>query len=144
MPAWLALIDPISRIIDKIIPDKEAAARAKLELMREDNQAVLQEMQMVLQADQMQADINKIEAGSDRLFVSGWRPFIGWICGVAFGYHFVLQPLTAFVLAACGVKFDLPVFDMEELSTVLMGMLGLGSLRTWEKVRYANNINAKG
>lgn len=138
MPAWLALIDPIGKLIDKLIPDPQAAAQAKLDLMKEENQQALQEMQLALQADTNQTEINKVEAAHDNLFVAGWRPFIGWVCGVAFAYHFILQPLIAFILAARGVTFDLPDFDMSELSTVLMGMLGLGGLRTIEKVKNVN------
>jgi len=134
-PFLMALIDPISRIIDKIIPDPEAAAKAKLELLKADNAQYLEELQIALQADQMQADINKVEAGSESVFVSGWRPFVGWVCGFALAYHFVLQPLLAFFLSSIGHPVVLPVFDMGELVTILLGMLGLGSLRTVEKTQ---------
>ncbi len=139
-PLLLALIDPISRIIDKIIPDPEAAARAKIEMLKTENQQMLQELQLALQADQMQADINQTEAASENVFVSGWRPFIGWICGCAFAYHYVLQPFFAFFLASVGHPVSLPDFEMGELTTVLLGMLGLGSLRTVEKVKFGGNL----
>ncbi len=103
--------------------------------MKSERAADLEELQLALSADQMQADINKEEATSSNLFVSGWRPFIGWVCGVAFAYHFILQPLLAFIIANSGQKVELPVFDMQTLTTVLMGMLGLGGLRTLEKIR---------
>lgn len=135
MPVWLELIGPISKLLDKLIPDPEARDKAKLELMKEENSQYLQELQLAAQGDANQAEINKVEAASSSLFVSGWRPFMGWVCGMAFAYHFVLQPLLAFILANTGHKVDLPVFDMGTLSTVLMGMLGLGGLRTIEKVR---------
>lgn len=134
MLPWTLLIDPISRLLDKLIPDPEARAKAQLELMKEERQADLEELKLAVQADQMQADINKIEAASEDRFVSGWRPFIGWVCGVAFAYHFVLQPFLAFGLSAAGKTVTLPVFDMDALATVLMGMLGLGGLRTVEKI----------
>ena len=68
------------------------------------------------------------------MFKGGWRPCIGWICGVAFGYHFVLQPVIIFVVALIGMEIpDLPEFDMGTLLTVLGGMLGIGGLRTYEK-----------
>jgi hypothetical protein len=68
------------------------------------------------------------------VFKGGWRPFIGWVCGSAFAYHFVLQPVIVFVVLAVGVDLPpLPEFDMTSLMTVLMGMLGLGGLRTYEK-----------
>jgi len=70
------------------------------------------------------------------LFKGGWRPAVGWICAIAFGYHFVLQPLLVFVLTASGVDLpDLPEFDMSTLLTVLGGMLGIGGLRSYEKTK---------
>lgn len=135
MPVWLSLIPAISQLLDRIIPDPDARARAKLALTQAENAQALQEMQLVLQADQSQMQIDTTEAGSKSVFVSGWRPFIGWVCGVAFAYHFVAQPLLAFIIANAGGNVKLPVFNMQELTTVLMGMLGLGGLRTIEKIR---------
>ena len=81
-----------------------------------------------------QIEVNKAEAQSPSVFKGGWRPFIGWICGTAFLYHFVLQPLLIFAIAASGADIpELPEFDMASLMTVLGGMLGLGALRTYEK-----------
>lgn len=134
MPAWTLLIDPISRLLDKLIPDPEARARAELELRRAGREADLEELRLALSADQQQTAINQQEAAHADLFVSGWRPFIGWVCGMAFAYHFVLQPLLAFLLANTGQEVRLPVFDIDALSTVLFGMLGLGGLRTLEKI----------
>ena len=80
---------------------------------------------------ELQAEINKVEAQNRSMFVSGWRPFIGWICGLAFGFHYIVMPL---LLAYTDIK---PVeFDTNSLFTVLMGMLGLGGLRTYEKLKY--------
>ncbi len=131
----LALVPAISALLDKLIPDPVAREKAKLELLKTERENDLKELQLALSADQMQADINKIEAASANLFVAGWRPFIGWVCGVAFAYHFVLQPLLAFAILNAGGEVKLPAFDMDALSTVLMGMLGLGGLRTIEKIR---------
>lgn len=135
MPTWTLLIDPLSKLIDRLIPDPQAAASAKLELAKEKNSVFLQEFQSAIQADQAQAQVNQVEAGSREIFVAGWRPFIGWVCGVAFSYHFILQPLLLFILSAAGRNVSLPVFDINELSPVLMGMLGLGGLRTIEKIQ---------
>lgn len=135
MAAWFALIPAISDLLDKIIPDPAEREKAKLELIKTERALDLEEFRMALSADQMQADINKEEASNPSLFVSGWRPFIGWVCGVAFAYHFIIQPVIAFAIANNGGKVELPVFDMQTLSTVLMGMLGLGGLRTIEKIK---------
>lgn len=135
MAAWLALIPAISNLLDKIIPDPEAREKAKIELLKADRELDIEELRLALSADQMQADVNKQEAENPNLFVAGWRPFIGWVCGVAFAYHFIVQPLLAFAIANSGGSVQLPNFDMQTLSTVLMGMLGLGGLRTLEKLK---------
>ena len=111
------IIDKVAGHVDKFTLDKEE----KAQLIQEINKA--------------QIEVNKVEAGSSSLFVSGWRPFVGWTCGVALCYHFVLQPFLMFVLSSTGNPMELPVFHMETLTTVLMGMLGLGGLRTYEKVK---------
>jgi hypothetical protein len=135
MPVWLELVPAISGLLDKIIPDPESREKAKLELLKIQRENDLEEFRLALSADQMQADINKTEAASGDIFIAGWRPFIGWVWGVAFAYHFIAQPLLAFAIANAGGEVKLPVFDMDALSTVLMGMLGLGGLRTIEKIR---------
>ncbi len=135
MTAWPLLIDPISRLLDKIIPDPEARAKAQLELLRSEREFNLKELELALTSDSAQSAVNQEEAKNASLFVSGWRPFIGWVCGTAFAYHYVLQPLLIFALAVQGRKIDLPAFPMETLLTVLLGMLGLGGMRTYEKIR---------
>lgn len=132
--AWIELIPAVSELLDRIIPDPQARERAKLELARSENASALQLITLAVQADTAQTRINETEAQHARLFISGWRPFIGWVCGVAFAYHFVLQPLLAFAIANAGGEVRLPAFAMDELSTVLMGLLGLGGLRTLEKI----------
>ena len=83
-----------------------------------------------------QLDINKAEAASGSLFKGGWRPFVGWVCGVAFAYHFVLQPLLIFILSVFKISLpDLPEFDMSTLLTTLGGLLGIGGLRSYEKTK---------
>lgn len=135
MPTWTLLIDPISKLLDKLIPDPAAREMAKAELRKADREQDLEELRLTISADQNQTTINQQEASNPNMFVAGWRPFIGWVCGVAFAYHFILQPLLAFAIMNAGGTVKLPAFNMDELSTVLMGMLGLGSLRTIEKFR---------
>jgi hypothetical protein len=132
------LIDPVSRLLDALIPDPQARAKAQAELLKAEREADLEALKLAVTADQQQADINKQEAASPELFIAGWRPFIGWVCGAAFAYHFIAQPLLAFILANTGRAVALPSFDMDTLTTVLMGLLGLGSLRTIEKIRGAD------
>ena len=88
-----------------------------------------------LKLAQGQIAVNQVEAAAPSVFVAGWRPFIGWVCGMALAYKFVLAPMAAFVLAAYGHPVVLQVLDFSEMSTVLLGMLGIGGLRTIEKIK---------
>ena len=80
---------------------------------------------------EIQNEVNKIEAQHRSIFVAGWRPFIGWVCGLALLYNFIIRDLVAWV--SPGIMP--PALQMEHLLTVLMGMLGLGGLRTFEKLK---------
>ena len=82
-----------------------------------------------------QMDINKVEVASSSLFVAGLRPFIGWTCGAAFAFKFIGGPMLVFIAGLYGHVIDLPEMDFTEMSTILMGMLGIGALRTVEKVK---------
>jgi hypothetical protein len=112
------------KVLDKFIPDPEEKAKAEAELRNS-----------FQQWDQQQTEVNKVEAAHRSIFVAGWRPFIGWICGSAFALHFVLFPVMNFILAASGKEIINLSFDMNALMTVLVGMLGLGGLRTYEKMK---------
>ncbi len=112
------------KVVDKFIPDPEAKAKFESELRGS-----------LLQWDQGQMQVNAVEAANSNVFVSGWRPFVGWTCGVAFAYHYIIQPMALFVMASFGKALTLPAFQMESLLTVLLGLLGLGGLRTYEKHR---------
>ena len=123
------LIGPVTELLGKVIPDKAEAARLAHEIS---TMAEKQAHEIAL----AQIDVNKAEAASGSIFKGGWRPFIGWVCGTAFAYHFVIQPLLIFIVALTGVEIpELPSFDMASLMTVLGGLLGLGSLRTFEKYK---------
>ena len=122
-----SLIEPATKLLDKVIEDKDQKAKLAHEL------ATMAD-KLAHEQNLAQMAINKEEASSGSLFKGGWRPCIGWICGIAFGYHFVLQPVIIFIVALVGIEIpDLPKFDMNTLLTVLAGMLGIGSLRTYEK-----------
>lgn len=98
-------------------------------------------MQAQSQIDASQSATDTAEASNPDLFVSGWRPFIGWVCGFAFAYKFVIQPFLIFFILVCGVDFDpnkLPILDASDMSTILMGMLGLGTMRSFEKFKGVN------
>jgi hypothetical protein len=101
----------------------------------------MQEIEKTLVNNMAQINIeqiktNQVEAGSRSLWVAGWRPFIGWVCGIAMAWHFVGVPVITFICAWSGVTIPpLPIFDMSSLMTVLMGLLGLGGMRTFEKMK---------
>jgi hypothetical protein len=121
------LIGPATELAGKFIQDKDKAAQLAHDLTtmadKHSQEAML-----------AQVEVNKAEAESGSVFKGGWRPFIGWVCGAAFAYHFVLQPFIVFGVTVAGVQVpELPTFDMGSLMTVMMGMLGLGGLRSYEK-----------
>jgi len=112
------------KVLNKFIPDPEAKIRAENELRS-----------ALLAADKGQMDVNKVEAGHRSIFVAGWRPWIGWNCGAAFSIHFIILPLTQ--VAAIYMDFVPPVisFDMQSLMTIMMGMIGIAGMRTYEKFK---------
>lgn len=122
-----AALGPILDGVLRLIPDKNERARAK-------EQFEGQMLVAITNLVQGQLEINKAEAQHKSLFVAGWRPGIGWICGIALGWNFVLQPIMVWIAFTAG--YDLtaaPQLDTSELTTILLGMLGLGGLRTYEK-----------
>ena len=112
-----ALVGPVSAILDKVIPDKDLREKLSHEI------ATMADKQM-----SAQIEVNKVEAAHRSLFVAGWRPAIGWICGLALLYSTIVSPIL-------GIWFTVPAVDTSLLTTVLMGMLGLGTLRTVEKIQ---------
>ena len=122
-----ALIGPVTGLLDKFVEDKDQKAALAHEISTMADRHA-QELALA------QVEVNKAEAASGSVWKGGWRPFVGWMCGTAFAYHFVIQPLAIFIVAAYGMEIPaLPEFDMGQLMTVLMGMLGLGGLRSFEK-----------
>ena len=122
-----SLIAPVTGLLDKFIEDKDQKAALAHEIATM-SQKHAQELSLA------QIEVNKAEAQSGSLFKGGWRPAVGWVCAIAFLYHFLLKDIIMFVCAfACVDIPDLPEFDMSTLLTVLGGMLGIGGLRTYEK-----------
>jgi hypothetical protein len=123
-----SLLPALTEVLDRVVPDKAAAAKAKLEM-----ESRLLEV-ATTQASQ-QAEINKIEASHASIFVSGWRPYIGWVCGMAIAWAFLLAPMLSWLLPLTGVVAVVPPLQTEFLLELVFAMLGLGGLRTFEKLK---------
>lgn len=130
-----ALIPLVGSVIDKIFPDAKSAAEAKLRLFELQQAGELKALDADLQMALGQIEVNKAEAQSASLFVSGWRPAVGWVCVAGLGWTFLLHPALTWYLAMSGTPMALPNPAQEHLFELLMGLLGLGGFRTFEKVR---------
>lgn len=128
-----ALLDIGGKVIDRLWPDPVQAANAKLELAKLQANGELQ-----IIAGQLA--INQEEAKSASVFVSGWRPFIGWVCGAACAWNWVGLKVALFGAELLGKHLNLAPADLGEMMPVLLGMLGLGGLRTFEKL---NGVDRK-
>lgn len=137
LAAAATLLPTISGLLDKLIPDPEARARAQLDLLKLQQDGAFRELDAQLQINLAQAEINKVEAASQNGFQAGWRPLAGYACVAGMGYEFLLRPLLPWVLIVSGVEAPpLPSLD-GVLFELMFGMLGLGTLRTadrWKRV----------
>ena len=116
------VIKPITDLISEVVTDKDKAAELKFKI-----ETLASEQAHAI--DIAQIEVNKIEAANKNMFVAGWRPFIGWTCGVSMGFNYLVVPLAG----AYGV--DISALDTTTMFPVLLGLLGLGSLRTYEKTK---------
>ena len=120
------LIGPVTGLLDKFIEDKDQKARLAHDLATmADNHA--QELAKA------QLEVNKVEAAHHSLFVSGWRPAVGWTCALGMFGNFITIPFANFVLALLKIDIVIPLVPLETMMPVLMGMLGLGAMRSYEK-----------
>jgi hypothetical protein len=130
-----ALFPLITTILDKVLPDKSQSDTAKLELVRLAQTQELAYLDADVKMALAQLDVNKSEAVSGG-FSATWRPAVGWVCVVALAYVYLLHPLLPWVLEVCGVKTPpLPKIDTELLMPLVFGMLGLGGMRSFEKIK---------
>ena len=122
------LVGPVTGLLDKFIEDKDQKAMLahKIATMSEEHHQDLMKAQI---------EVNKVEASNSNLFVSGWRPFVGWTCGLGMFGNFITIPFANFVLALLEITIVIPLVPLETMMPVLMGMLGLGAMRSYEKTR---------
>lgn len=123
-----AVLDIGGKLIDRMWPDPVKAAEAKLALVTLQQKGELDEIMG-------QLEINKIEAANPAIFVSGWRPAVGWICTIGLGMQFMILPLVTWTALIFGKTLVLPPLDLGFLVTMLGGILGLGGLRSYEKIK---------
>lgn len=116
-----AVSDLVGTVVNKIWPDKTEAEK--------------QQLAAAVMVVQGQLDINKVEAANPSVFVSGWRPFVGWVCGAGCAWNWVALPALKAALAVWGHSLDLSPADLTEMMPLLLGLLGLGGLRTVEKIK---------
>lgn len=118
----------VDKVVDRLVPDKAASQKIKEEIQAEISKAQLK-------GELEQIEVNKIEAASASVFNSGWRPFIGWVCGTALMFEYVVSPLIVWGAASTGHPIPPPPKLDEVLWQLMFGMLGMGTLRTFEKVK---------
>jgi len=123
-----SLINPVTKLLDKVIEDKDTknAIAFELSTMAEKHAQELAKGQL---------DVNKVEAAHKNLFVAGWRPAVGWVCCLGMAGNFLIIPLANFALALSSSPITIPLIETSEMMPVLMGMLGLGAMRTVEKTK---------
>ncbi|MGX1930216.1 3TM-type holin [Flagellimonas sp. 2504JD4-2] len=129
------MIDKILGIFSSLATSREFLAlfKGKERKLQEFQLAMAKEMQ---KANFHQIELNKIEAKHKSIFVSGWRPFIGWVCGSALAYHFILRDLVYWFLDAVGLNVSpLPAIELGQLISILLAMLGMSGYRTYEKIK---------
>lgn len=134
----LQFIPLITSLLDKVLPDPQAAAAAKLEALKLAQTGQLAELDAEVRLALGQLEVNKADAGGASPMQRNWRPAIGWVCAAALAWDTILRPMATYGLAIAGHQVpDMPSLASEQLYALLFGLLGLGSLRTVEKVKGA-------
>jgi hypothetical protein len=123
---WAPIVGIIGDVLDKVIPDNNAKAKAKADIEK----ALIDNASKINLA---QAETNKIEASHRSIWVAGWRPFLGWVAGFGFAWVFVIAPVAQWVCALLGIHIVLPVLHTDVMMELTIALLGLSGLRSWEK-----------
>jgi hypothetical protein len=135
-----SIADLVKSGIDRIWPDKTKALELKAEVDKAIADGRTKELELEFDAAKQQMMVNALEAQHPSLFVSGWRPFIGWTCGAIFAYNYIVYQVLKFLLVVFhwqGDTSSLPVLAIGEVMPVLLGILGLGAMRSAEKIKGA-------
>jgi len=132
---FLDFLPTIAKVIDKLIPDPQAKAQAQLDLLKLQQAGEFKELDADLALKLEQIKVNAIEAQSPDFFRGGWRPFVGWVCGTGLAVQFLVAPVATWAATLYGHAIAFPSLDMGTLMTLLGGLLGLGGMRTAEKIQ---------
>lgn len=127
------------QVLDRVWPDPNQKAQAALELAKLQQEGAFKEIDDAFQRAKLQTDTNLEEAKNQNIFVSGWRPFIGWVCGSAFAWHYIGAPFLVWGASLFHSTTTMPNIELGDLFTLMLGMLGLGGMRTYEKLNGASN-----
>lgn len=132
----LALLPVLGNVIDKLIPDPAAAAKMKLEMMQLEQAGMFKELEADLQVQLAQIEVNKADAMSGNWWQAGWRPFVGWVGGLSLGYAALGEPIARFIATVWfGYAGTYPVINTDLTMQVLIGLLGLGAARSFDKFK---------
>lgn len=126
-----AMIQTVAGVVNKFVPDRDAQIKM---------QAELQNRMLEMQSEQLrnQAEVNKIEASHPSVFVAGWRPFIGWVCGAALAWQFIVSPIADWIAVVSGYSGELPRISGDNLFELVLAMLGMAGWRTLDKIKGAD------
>jgi len=130
---WGAVINAAVGIIDKVIPDPAQKAAAQLAVLQLQQSGQLEQLKADTQLALAQTNVDAVEAASPSFFKSGWRPAVGWVCGIGLFVQFLVNPIGSWVAALMGHPVAFPSLDLGTLMTLLFGMLGMGTLRSFDK-----------
>lgn len=126
----------LSTVVDKIWPDPAKAAEAKVAILQAEQAGAFKAMDQEFQLNLEQIKTNAVEAANPSIFVAGWRPFVGWICGFGLGYAVVFEPLGRFVAVTIfHYASTFPTLDSTITMQALFGILGLGAMRSYDKLQ---------
>lgn len=137
------LVGPVLDIVNKIIPTPmtaEQKVQAQIQLLQLQQTSEGQELNAQLQASAQQTDTNKVEAANSSVFIAGWRPFVGWVCGSGLAYQYLVNPLFSWFALIIHWPTP-PMLDMQTLITMLGGLLGFGAMRSYDKKNGVGNGN---
>lgn len=130
----LAFLPLIGDILDRILPDKTASEQAKLKLMELTQQGQLAELTAIVDMSKAQTDVNVAEANSSDKFRGGWRPAIGYVCALSLAYNYIVYPMLLWGTSIWWPGHTIPPSPVDDhMWELIMGMLGLGFARSWEK-----------